>query len=92
LLGATTNGVGCSSSRKEDEKPVSLTGEKLSAIAKLYDEKCASCHGDQGASNGPAAKALSKEPANFTDSKAMERTKDGALLEDRQGSCANAGV
>jgi mono/diheme cytochrome c family protein len=65
---------------KKMKNPVSFTGEKLSAIAKLYDEKCASCHGDKGASNGPAAKALSKEPANFTDSKAMERTKEGELF------------
>jgi mono/diheme cytochrome c family protein len=65
---------------KKMKNPVSLTGEKLGATAKLYGEKCASCHGEKGASNGPAAKALSQEPANFTDSKVMERIKDGELF------------
>jgi mono/diheme cytochrome c family protein len=62
------------------KNPVSLTGEKLEAIAKVYQERCASCHGEKGASNGPAAMALPADPANFTDSKVMAKTTDGELF------------
>jgi mono/diheme cytochrome c family protein len=59
---------------------VSLTGEALPAVARLYDEKCVACHGVKGASNGPAAPSLSTAPANFTNAKAMGKTKDGELF------------
>jgi high-affinity iron transporter len=34
---------------------------------KIYAERCAPCHGDQGAGDGPAAAALVPKPRNFRD-------------------------
>jgi mono/diheme cytochrome c family protein len=62
------------------KNPVSLTGEQMGAIAKLYQERCAACHGEKGASDGPAAMALPADPTNFTDSKVMAKTTDGELF------------
>ena len=31
----------------------------------LFAQNCASCHGDDGAGDGPAAAALNREPTNF---------------------------
>ena len=33
--------------------------------ARLYNERCSGCHGDQGAGDGPAAAALVPPPRNF---------------------------
>jgi mono/diheme cytochrome c family protein len=65
---------------KKMKNRVSLTGEKVEAVAKLYDRKCAACHGAKGASNGPAAASLAEAPANFTNAKAMAKVKDGELF------------
>lgn len=32
----------------------------------IYNDKCAICHGQDGAGNGPAGSALSPPPADFT--------------------------
>ena len=67
---------------KKLKNRVSLTGEKMDAIRKLYVEKCVACHGITGNSNGPAVKTLPlpKEPADFTNAKVMNKTKDGELF------------
>jgi mono/diheme cytochrome c family protein len=65
---------------KKLKNPASLTGEQVAGLAELYNEKCVACHGVKGASNGPAAATLSKAPANFTNSKAMGKAKDGELF------------
>jgi mono/diheme cytochrome c family protein len=62
------------------KNPVAFTGEKLDAVAKVFDEKCVVCHGEKGASNGPEASSLPKEPANFTNIKVMAKAKDGELF------------
>ncbi len=59
---------------------VSLTGEKMDAVGKLYVEKCVACHGLKGNSAGPEAGTLAKEPADFTDVKMMSKIKDGELF------------
>ncbi len=33
----------------------------------IYDANCATCHGPNGAGDGPAGAALNPKPANFTD-------------------------
>jgi mono/diheme cytochrome c family protein len=39
--------------------------EQLARGAELYGQQCASCHGDQGAGDGPAAGALQPPPRNL---------------------------
>ena len=65
---------------KKMKNRASLTGEKMGAVAELYREKCVTCHGRTGASDGPLASRLSTEPANFTNARMMDRWKDGALF------------
>jgi mono/diheme cytochrome c family protein len=67
---------------KKLKNKVALIGEKMGAVRKLYVEKCVACHGITGNSDGPAVKAmpLPKEPANFTNSKVMNKAKDGELF------------
>ncbi len=62
------------------KNPVPMTGEGLTAIAPLYEQDCARCHGVTGAGTGPAASSLPKEPAKFTDTKMLKNTTDGALF------------
>jgi mono/diheme cytochrome c family protein len=35
--------------------------------ARLYQERCSPCHGDQGKGDGPTAAALEPKPRNFND-------------------------
>jgi cytochrome c oxidase cbb3-type subunit I/II len=59
------------------EEPTSLTVGKF-----LFAANCASCHGDTGAGNGPAAGALAPSPTNFhlkkpTEERAWEILENG---------------
>jgi len=58
----------------------------LAAAKKIYDAKCAKCHGLTGKGDGPKAKGLKKKPrdysnkaemAKFTDEKLIKETLDG---------------
>jgi mono/diheme cytochrome c family protein len=62
------------------KNPVKVTPEGLKAAAKLFQQDCVICHGKAGAGNGPAAKSLPREPANFTDAKMMRKATDGELF------------
>jgi len=59
---------------------VSLTGEKIDGIARIYREKCVACHGESGKSNGSPSTTLSTEPADLTNAKVMNKIKDGELF------------
>jgi mono/diheme cytochrome c family protein len=47
--------------KKAPIKPTPPTDAK-----KMFDSYCAVCHGNDGTGNGPAAKALTKAPADLT--------------------------
>src|SRR5271165_667967 len=57
---------------KKLKNKVSLVGEKIDGVARIYREKCVSCHGETGKSNGPAA--------DLTNNKVMGKIKDGELF------------
>ena len=65
---------------KKLKNKVSLTGEKVDGVAKVYREKCVACHGALGNSHGPESTMISKEPADFTQVKMMSKIKDGELF------------
>jgi mono/diheme cytochrome c family protein len=48
---------------------------------KLYLTYCASCHGDSGKGDGPAARSLPVKPANHTDGSVMNPLSDKFLLD-----------
>jgi mono/diheme cytochrome c family protein len=45
--------------------PIKANPASLERGEALYQEYCASCHGPQGAGDGPAAEALNPKPANL---------------------------
>lgn len=46
---------------------LSTPGASIEQGALIYQEKCASCHGEQGRGDGPAARGLSRPPRNLTE-------------------------
>jgi mono/diheme cytochrome c family protein len=48
---------------------------------KVYQERCALCHGPEGKGDGPAAAGLNPKPRNHTDGKYMNTRTDDQLLE-----------
>lgn len=47
----------------------------------LYANYCATCHGDQGKGDGPAARALPARPADHTNGAIMNKFNDKFLLD-----------
>jgi mono/diheme cytochrome c family protein len=50
--------------------PVSGNADAVTAGQELYSQNCASCHGDTGKGDGPAAAALDPKPRDLTDTAA----------------------
>lgn len=65
--------IQCSGGSKpeEGETPQEEAAPELSPELKkgeeLFSQNCASCHGEKGAGDGPAAQALNPKPRNYTD-------------------------
>ena len=51
----------------KDGSLVDAGAEQVVDAAQLYQNYCASCHGAQGAGDGPAGMALNPKPRNLTD-------------------------
>ncbi|HEV7734956.1 MAG TPA: cytochrome c [Candidatus Binatia bacterium] len=64
---------------------LALSAEPRSGAA-VYAERCAPCHGDGGAGDGPAAAALEPRPRNFRDASFWNgRTADQLRIVVRDG-------
>jgi mono/diheme cytochrome c family protein len=48
---------------------------------KIYQERCALCHGPEGKGDGPAAAGLNPKPRNHTDGTYMKTRTDDQLLD-----------
>jgi mono/diheme cytochrome c family protein len=59
--------------------PVASDDQSLAAGKGLYSTQCLSCHGATGVGNGPAAKALEKNPGDLSQAKMWEQT-DGEVF------------
>jgi mono/diheme cytochrome c family protein len=55
------------------------TAADLANGKKVYQDKCARCHGDKGKGDGPKAETLEKKPADYTDKKKMGEFTDVQL-------------
>ena len=51
--------------RPVGENPIDPTADSIAAGRAIYFRECASCHGDDGRGDGPAASALSIPPSDF---------------------------
>jgi len=59
--------------------PVAADDQSLATGKALYTAQCLSCHGNSGVGDGPAAKALEKNPGDLSKAKMWEQT-DGELF------------
>ncbi|MCX7998904.1 MAG: c-type cytochrome [Leptospiraceae bacterium] len=78
--------------KEEDKAQTNATntsaGSDLVAKGKeVYEANCASCHGPNGAGDGPAGAALNPKPRNFlaTDGWKNGKTKEGILKTLKEG-------
>jgi len=54
---------------KKVNNPVPPTQETLAEAESLFTDNCVLCHGEKGMGDGPGAKTIKVNPANFTDAK-----------------------
>ena len=72
-----------------DAKKFAITGDAAKGQTK-FKELCASCHGETGKGDGPAAVALTPKPANFTDAAHAATVTDEYILNMiKEGGAAN---
>jgi mono/diheme cytochrome c family protein len=91
MMVAVSSLVGCESRQPAFREPMTLGGrevapEILNHGRDLYRMHCVSCHGENGAGDGPAARSLSFPPRDFrvgelADSSAGELPSHEALVE-----------
>jgi len=62
------------------KNPVVPTSDNLAAAHAIYMDKCASCHGEKGAGDGPEADMYTPAPASFTDAHMMSEMTDGEIF------------
>lgn len=60
--------------------PLAGDSEAAGAGAELFASTCASCHGEEGKGDGPAAAALEPHPANLADAEMMAGMSDAYLF------------
>jgi mono/diheme cytochrome c family protein len=58
---------------------------------KLYGQFCASCHGQSGKGDGPAATALNPKPRDHTDKEYMSKLSDDDMLKVIKNGGASVG-
>jgi mono/diheme cytochrome c family protein len=66
-------------SEKAKKSPVASGPKAIEQGKKIAQVNCASCHGNTGKGNGPAATALSPKPADWTSKKVQDET-DGEIF------------
>jgi len=54
----------------------------MAAAKKVYEDRCAKCHGLTGKGDGPKAKMLKKKPRDYTDKAKMGELTDAKLKEE----------
>lgn len=62
------------------KNPVPASEAARAAGMRVYEQQCASCHGNHGDGRGPLAAQLKVRPAHFTDSHMMREMSDGEIF------------
>jgi mono/diheme cytochrome c family protein len=65
---------------KKLKNPIAPNPDNLAAARAIYMDKCANCHGDKGAGDGPEAGMYDPQPASFTDAHMMAGMPDGEIF------------
>lgn len=74
------------------QNPVKPTKESIAAGKALFQQTCASCHGNDGKGDGPAAVALNPRPANFTTGKFKHGGSDAELFKTISNGVPGTGM
>ena len=61
------------------QNPVAQSQESIAAGQKVYEKRCAACHGKTGDGNGPNVLSLGIHPAKLSDPR-LRSESDGALF------------
>lgn len=61
------------------KNPVAPTTENLAAAKAIWMDKCANCHGEKGAGDGPEADMYTPPPAALNDAHMMGEMTDGEI-------------
>ena len=75
---------------KQRKNPLTRSEAILQSIRPLYNDKCASCHGNSGKGDGHDATLYDPAPTNFADPKRMSGVTDGELLQTQRGPQTHA--
>jgi mono/diheme cytochrome c family protein len=67
-------------SAKRMKNPLDSSPAAWKAIRPVYEDKCASCHGEAGKGDGHDASLYDPRPSNFTDTQQMQGVTDGELF------------
>ncbi|MEM7828397.1 MAG: c-type cytochrome, partial [Candidatus Aenigmatarchaeota archaeon] len=62
------------------KNPVKADAKSIARGKKIYEERCAMCHGVSGKGDGPAGKALNPPAADFTDDVWKHGSSDGEIF------------
>ncbi|MGA2429850.1 MAG: cytochrome c [Candidatus Acidiferrum sp.] len=65
---------------KQRKNPLTSSDAIRQSIRPLYNDKCASCHGNSGKGDGHDATLYDPAPTNFADAKRMSAVTDGELF------------
>jgi mono/diheme cytochrome c family protein len=71
--------------------PLSTYAANAEEGKKLYGQFCASCHGQSGKGDGPAAAALNPKPRDHTDKAYMSKLTDDDMLKVIKNGGASVG-
>ena len=81
---------GMPAAAKDAPNPVPATAQNLAAAQAIYADRCARCHGDHGAGDGPDASLYKPLPSELDRRHDAPNQRRRAILEDRQGPPADA--
>jgi cytochrome c553 len=66
----------------QDSAPaVAITADARAQAAEIFTSRCATCHGEQGRGNGPAAANLNPRPINFHSRKWQHSVTDAKIAQ-----------
>ena len=65
---------------KQLKNPLQSNAALLESARRIYEEKCAKCHGDRGKGDGTDAGRYDPAPTDFTDARRMSGATDGELF------------
>ena len=65
----------------QDSPQVAITADARAQAAEIFSSRCATCHGEQGSGNGPAAANLKPPPINFHNRKWQHKVTDAQIAQ-----------